>query len=68
MEEQLRQMQQELAQERAANKVKDDYLASHMAQMEQSMMVRKHNTTHPFYFSDICINTLQLQALAQRQR
>jgi hypothetical protein len=51
-------MQQELAQERAANKAKDDYLASHMAQMEQSMMVRKHNTTHPFYFSDIYVLTL----------
>jgi hypothetical protein len=51
-------MQQELAQERAANKAKDDYLGSHMAQMEQSMMVRKHNTTHPFYFSGIYVLTL----------
>jgi hypothetical protein len=45
MEEQLRYTQQELAQERTANKVKDDYLAI-------------HNTTHPFYFSDIYVLTL----------
>jgi hypothetical protein len=50
-------MQQKLAQERAASKVKDDYLVAHMAQMERAMMVRKHNTTHPFCFSDIYVLT-----------
>jgi hypothetical protein len=58
MEEQLRQTQQELAQERAANKTKDDYMAIHMAQMERAMMVRKRNTTHPFCFSHIYVLTL----------
>jgi hypothetical protein len=57
MEAQLRQMQQELDEERerAVNKAKDDYLAVHMAQMEQAMLVRKHNITHPFCFSEIYI-------------
>jgi hypothetical protein len=58
MEEQLKQTQEGLAQERAVNKAKDNYLAGHMAQMEQVMMVRKHNTTHPFCFSDIYVLTL----------
>jgi hypothetical protein len=58
MEEQLRQMQQELAQDRAANKAKDDYLLGQVAQMEQSMMQRKHNTTHPFCFSGIYVLAL----------
>jgi hypothetical protein len=54
IEEQLRQTQQELA----ANTEKGDYLAGHMAQMQQAMMVRKHNTNHPFCFSDIYVLTL----------
>jgi hypothetical protein len=57
MEEQLKQTQ-EGPQERAVNRAKDNYLAGHMAQMEQVMMVRKYNTTHPFCFSDIYVLTL----------
>jgi hypothetical protein len=51
-------MQQVLAHQRATNKAKVDYLVAHLAQMEQAMMVRKHNTTHPFCFSDIYVLTL----------
>ena len=60
MEEQLKQTQEELAAEKAANKAKDDYLAAHLAKLQQAFTVRKHNTKHPFCFSDICTNTLQL--------
>jgi hypothetical protein len=59
-------MQEELAQERAANKAKDDYRTAHLAHMQQAMMVRKHNINHPFCFSGICTTTLQLQAIAQQ--
>jgi hypothetical protein len=58
VEDQLRQTQEMLAQERAANKVKDYYMVVHMAWMERAMMVRIHNTTHPFCFSNIYVQTL----------
>jgi hypothetical protein len=55
MEEQLRQTLEELATEKTTNKAKDNYMTTHLAQMQQAFMVIKHSTNHTMSFSDIYV-------------
>jgi hypothetical protein len=58
MEEQLSQTLEELAVEKTTNKTKDDYMTAHLAQMQQTFIVIKHNINHTMHFSDIYVLTL----------